>query len=249
MQRTTKHTDVSAPQTVTEFIKLNTGQKTIQIGFTDQKVSPYAGLATFAGFLHWHRFRKLLGSCLPHAPRSNNALVPVDIALGFLAGILSGARKLAQVSYLRRDVLLAPVLEIQRVASQSTLSRFFAHFGGAAGNLRTFQPLWHWCMDRLCSRPGGYTLDLDSTQLVHEDNFQSEGVKTGHTPLGFKRCWNPVLAFLAESRLVVGFWLRPGNTVTYNNAVGFTLSILEQLPRQVRIGLAGLIRGFIANNG
>ncbi len=44
MKKHNQHTDVSAPQSVTEFIKLQTGgqaiQIGIQIGFTDQKVSP-----------------------------------------------------------------------------------------------------------------------------------------------------------------------------------------------------------------
>jgi len=47
------HTGNSVHQTVTEFIKLKTPEQTIQIGFTDQKVSGRAGLLTFAGFLHW----------------------------------------------------------------------------------------------------------------------------------------------------------------------------------------------------
>jgi hypothetical protein len=55
----TKSTDESAHQTVTEFIKLQTPDETIQIGFTDQKVSGRAGLLTFARFLHWHRFGEL----------------------------------------------------------------------------------------------------------------------------------------------------------------------------------------------
>jgi hypothetical protein len=61
------------------------------------------------------------------------------------------------------------------VASQSTLSRFFAGFGSAAGNLHCFRPLWQWCVHRLPSRAEGYTLDLDSTRLLHEDS-QQEGV-------------------------------------------------------------------------
>src|ERR1051326_3937544 len=59
MKKTCKHADVSAPQTVTEFIKLVTGSEAIQIGFTDQRVSAHAGLATFAGFLHRSEERRV----------------------------------------------------------------------------------------------------------------------------------------------------------------------------------------------
>ena len=58
-----------------------------------------------------------------------------------------------------------------------------ARFEGAAQNWRVFRPLWHWCMMRLPSLKGGYSLDLDSTELLHEDGHQ-EGVKIGYTRKG-----------------------------------------------------------------
>src|ERR1039457_6233758 len=95
MIKLTKSSDESAHQTVTEFIKLQTAEQTIQIGFTDQKVSGRAGLLTFAGFLHWPRLGQLLARVLPHHKTWG---IPVaDLALGFLAGILAGAQKLAQL--------------------------------------------------------------------------------------------------------------------------------------------------------
>src|SRR3954468_22726729 len=212
MKKHHKHTDASAPQSVTQTIKLPFGQQTTQIGFTDQRVSPHAGLAPFAGFLHWHQLPRLLARLLPHAPTSNNASKPSDTALGFIAGIISGAKRLAEVAHLRTGQALWRLLRVERFPSQSTLTRFFQVFDGAAVNLRTFAPLWRWCLERLPSHKGGYTLDLDSTQLIHEDHH-AQGIKTGHTPLGQRRCWNPLLAFLGEPKLVCGFWLRPGNTV------------------------------------
>jgi hypothetical protein len=187
---------------------------------------------------------QVLGECLPHCPVSNNASRPSDTALGFVIGILAGAKKLAQVAYLRSDPLLARLLRVERLPSQPTLSRFFGVFDGAAVNLRTFDRLWGWCLKRLNSRAGGYTLDLDSTQLVHEDHHRAQGIRTGQTPLGKRRCWNPLLAFIAEAKLVCGLWLRPGNTISFNNVVAFTLAILQRLPRYVRIGLVRADSGF-----
>lgn len=98
---------------MTEFIELKTFTESIQIGFTDQKVSGHAGLLSFACFLHWHQFGKLLSQGLPHRRPSPDALPVADIALGFLAGILAGAQKLAHVAHLRRDVMPAPLLAIR----------------------------------------------------------------------------------------------------------------------------------------
>lgn len=236
MKKRSIGTDVSAHQTVTDFIKLENGPKTIQIGFTDQKISAQAGLSALAGFLQWQKFGERINGLLPKI-WSNNAMKPKDVAIGFMVGIITGAKKLTQAAHLRDDPALPVLFNIDRIASESTFSRFFARFQSAAQNLRTFDPLWRWSLERLSSRPGGYTLDLDSTQLLHEQALQCEGVRLGHTPKGIKRCYNPLIAFLAEPKLVAGFWLRPGNTVCHNNAVAFTVDILDRLPRYIRIGL------------
>src|SRR5713101_9068812 len=236
-------TDESAHQTVTEFIKLQTPEETIQIGFTDQRVSGRAGLLTFASFLHWHRFGQLLAEVLPRFKQRRRGYQPFEYALGFLAGILAGAKKLTHVAHLRGDVMLAPLLAIQGIASQSAFSRFFQHFTSAGQNLTTFRPLWRWGLERLCSRPGGYALDLDSTRLLHEDGHQ-EGVAVGYTRLGTKPCLHPLLAVLEEAKLVAGFWLRPGNASCANNVVAFTFDLLDYLPSFIRLRVVRADSGF-----
>lgn len=233
----------AAHQTVTDFIKLQTPQPSIRIGFTDQKVSGRAGLLTFAGFLHWHRLGALLARVLPHQRTSRKAIPVADLALGFLAGILAGAQKLVQVAHLRCDVLLPDLLAIQCVGSQSSFTRFFQGFTSAGRNLSTFRRLWRWGMERLPSRKGGYSLDLDSTRLLHEDGHQ-EGVKTGYTRLGNKPCLHPLLAVLEEAKLGVGFWLRAGNASCASNLIAFTLDLLSHLPRHVRLRVVRADSGF-----
>src|SRR5207237_8813343 len=165
----------STHQTVTPTIKLNTGRRTIKIETTNQKLSAHAGQAMFWGFVHLRKFRAVLDSAMPYVPSSPNVLRPVEIALGFIGGILAGANKVQRSGHLRQDPLLGELMDIKRLPSQSTLSRFLARFEGAAQNWRVFRPLWRWCMMRLPSLKGGYTLDLDSTELLHEDGHQ-EGV-------------------------------------------------------------------------
>lgn len=230
-------------QTVAPGLEFKVGGKSIAIGFTDQRLSPHAGSSVFWAWLSRLDWVRRLEEALPQRqPRSNNRLLPVEKALGFMHGVLCQARKLTHIAYLRRDPVVAEVVGIRRVASQSALSRFFQGFLSAGSNLRCFRPLWHWCVDQLPSRKGGYTLDLDSTRLLHEDGHQ-EGVAVGYTPRGLKPCLNPLLAVLAEVRLVVQFWLRPGNATCGNNAVAFFLDLWERLPTQVRL------RGVRADSG
>jgi hypothetical protein len=77
-----------------------------------------------------------LAEHLPHrTPASNNHLTAVDKALAFTHGLLCEARKLTHVAYFRRDPMVPELLDIRRVASQSSFSRFFTvlhglHVGG-----------------------------------------------------------------------------------------------------------------------
>lgn len=248
---TSKHASHTAHQTVTEeFLEVSTGRESIRIGFTDQKISGRAGLSTFCGFLCWHRFSELLARLLPRreakasAGRGGRPPQPAhEIALGFIAGILSGAQRLAHVAFLRADPMLCQLLAVSQIASQSTFSRFFALFRHAGINQRAFTPLWNWAMLRLPSLRGGYSLDLDSTRLLHEDGHQ-EGVAVGYTRLGNKPCLHPLLAVLEEAKLVVGFWLRAGNSSCANNVIAFTLELLGNLPAHLRLRLVRADSGF-----
>lgn len=185
--------------------------------------------------MHGTDWRRVLAAQLPHRPpTSNNHLTPLEKALAFTHGLLGAARKLAQVAYLRRDPLLPELLGVRRVASASVLSRFFGGFTSAGRNLACFRAWWRWCVQRLPSRKDGYTLDLDSTRLLHEDGHQ-EGVRAGYTRVGVKPCLHPLLAVLHEARLVAGFWLRSGNATCGNNVSAFFPDLWHHLPAHVRL--------------
>ncbi len=243
MRKTTAQShEAHAHQTVTPEFRFEAGGKAIRITTTDQKLSGHAGQATFWSFLHRRKFRELLGRVLPHRPKSNNHLAPVDTACGFIAGVIAGADRLARVAWLRGDPVLPQIMAAERVASQSTLSRFFGFFT-AARSLECFRPLWRWSMEQAPARRAGYTLDLDTSSLVHEDGHQ-EGVVVGHTRIGLKPCLQPMLAVLAEAKLCVQLWLRPGNSHCTNNLVNFTLELLSQLPHHLHLRLIRADSGF-----
>lgn len=240
---TTRSGQASTPRTVTPAVKLKLGGKTIQITTTNRQLSAQAGQAAFAAFLAQMKVRPMLARLLPQRPTSPNALAPVEIALGFMAGVLAGADKLTRVAWLRGDPVLPEVLELKRLPSQSTLSRFFGGFRHLGHTLDCFQPLWHWAMERLPRRREGYTLDLDSTALLHEDGHQ-EGVKVGYTRAGLKPCLHPLLAVLAEARLCAQFWLRPGDAHCAHNVLAFTETLLINLPAHVSVRLVRADAGF-----
>jgi len=244
MKKNQSQDDSPLHQTVAQGFEFKSGGKSIAVEFTEQKLSAHAGSAPFWAWLHGRDWSGKLATHLPHrVAASNNHLTAVEKALAFTQGLLCEARKLTHVAYFRRDPMVPELLGIRRVASQSSLSRFFAGFTSAGSNLRCFRPLWEWCVAALPSRREGYTLDLDSTRLLHEDGHQ-EGVQVGYTRAGFKPCLHPLLAVLAEVRLVAKFWLRPGNTGCGNSVVPFFLDLWENLPRHVRVRVVRADCGF-----
>jgi hypothetical protein len=224
-------------------IEINTGSssQSIRIGFTDQRLTAYGGMALWSAFLRKRKVREQLRTLLPQTPTSPNAYNPTDVALGLMGGILSGADKLSRVAYLRNDPALAQVLGIEAVASQSTLSRFLNEFDAASST--GLNALHGWAASRLPSLSGGYTLDLDSWSLLHRDGHQ-EGICSGHTPIGLKPCHRPLIACLAEPKLVAGFWLRRGNAQCTEQAPEFVGQLLEGLPSHIRIGCVRADAGF-----
>jgi hypothetical protein len=218
------------------------GKETIRIGFTDQRLTAYGGLALWSQFLHKKGFRERLAAVLPQEPTSPNAYDPTDIGLGFVGGILCGADKLSRVSWLAQDAAVAEVMGIEAVPSQSTLTRFFRGFSQQSND--GMNALNRWILGEWPSAGReGYTLDVDSWALLHEDGHQ-EGVEVGYTRVGLKPCHRPLVGVIAEMKVVAQYWLRRGDSGCPNGAAEFVGQCIDRLPRHIRIGLVRGDSGF-----
>ena len=213
----------------------------MRISFTDQRLTAHGGLIVWSHFLQQKRFRQELRQLLPHAPTSPNAYDPTDVALGYVGGILCGADKLSRVAWLQSDPALPEVLGIEAVASQSTLSRFFGVF--TQKSCGVLSRLHAQAIDALPTRKEGYTLDLDSWALLHEDGHQ-QGVAVGYTRHGLKPCHRPLIAGLAEAKMIANYWLRSGNTACVNGAAEFIRQTVASLPKHIRCVLVRGDAGF-----
>jgi hypothetical protein len=86
------------------------------------------------------------------------------------------------------------------------------------------------------------TLDMDSTVLTRHG--EQEGATRGYNPGRRGRpSHHPLLAFVAEARMVANFWLRPGNAYTTNNVLAFIESTLRHLGDKT-VGLFRADSGF-----
>jgi len=190
-------------------------------------------MIVWSHFLHQQGFRKQLRAVLPHCPSSPNAYDPSDVALGYMGGILCGADKLSRVAWLQSDAAISEVLGAGAIASQSTFSRFFDVFGQKTCNV--LNGLHQQAVYRLPSLKAGYTLDLDSWSLLHEDGHQ-QGVAVGYTRQGLKPCHRPLIAALAEGKLIANYWLRRGDSACVNGAAEFLRQRVNSMPSHIRIG-------------
>jgi hypothetical protein len=198
-------------------------------------------LIVWSHFLQQTGFRAALEKRLPHQPTSPNAYRSSDIALGFLGGVLCGADKLSRVVWMASDPAVAGVLGIEAVPSQSSLSRFFGVFSHKAAT--DLGCLHSWSVGRLPSLKEGYTLDLDSWSLLHEDGHQ-EGGAAGYTTRGLEPCQRPLVAALAEARMIAGYGLRPSNSNCVNRAAEFLRQTLGSIPPHIRVGQVRADSGF-----
>lgn len=228
-------------QTVRLQIDGKDASSSIRISFTDQRLTAHGGMIIWSHFLQQKGFRSKLRELLPHAPTSPNAYVPDDVGLGYMGGILCGADKLSRVAWLQSDPALAEVLGIEAVASQPTFSRFFNEFTQSSST--ALSRLHLWAIGTLPSLKEGYTLDLDSWALLHEDGHQ-EGVKVGYTRRGSKPCHRPLIAALAEAKMIINYQLRSGNAGCVNGAAEFLRTTLAQLPKHLQLGLLRADGGF-----
>jgi hypothetical protein len=217
------------------------GSPSIRISFTDQRLTAHGGMILWSHFLQQKHFRTEMQKLLPHSPTSPNAYRPEDLGLGYIGGILCGADKLSRVAWLQSDPALAQVLGIEAVASQPTFSRFFGEFTQRTST--ALSRLHFWAVGSLPTLREGYTLDLDSWALLHEDGHQ-QGVEVGYTKRGLKPCQRPLIAALAEAKMIANYELRSGNSICVNGAAEFLRTTVAQLPSHIRLALLRADGGF-----
>jgi len=214
----------------------------IQIAFTDKPITPYGGLTFLARWEEKLKLPQLLQQALPDHRTSPNALPVVDLARSLLASVAIGASRFAHVTRLRLDPALSVLLGLARIPSPSTLTRYFNSFTQAQVE-RLAQTLGSWLLPRLPHPERIRTLDLDSSVFVRYGKQQ--GAKKGYNPKKPGRpSHRPILAILAEAKIIANLWLRSGDTADLTGADQFLDETLAKLPAPLRIQIVRADTGF-----
>jgi hypothetical protein len=205
----------------------------LEVRYTDKPVSGWGGLVAVARYLEKLGIRELLERALPDGRTSPHQIPVVEMVLALFATVLSGGRRFAHAERLRSDKVVKAILGVERMPSAMTLTRYFGGFVRSQVE-HLSEVLWRSVVARLRRLSLGAVLDLDST--VFERYGHQEGSLKGHNPRKHGRpSHHPLLAMLAEAKVVLHAWLRSGNSGTARGVKAFLAETLAKLPESFRL--------------
>lgn len=210
------------------------------ISYTDKEITPWGGMALLRQMLEKIGFKKVIEGCadLP-LPKSNRGYPPSTIIESFLVSIWSGANRFLHTEVTRHDKALGDIFDWKQVPGQDTYKRFFAKFSQSI-NQRVSDYFYTWMFDNV--QFDNYTIDFDSTVMTRYG--EQQGAKKGYNPQKRGRAsHHPIMAFIADVKMVANFWLRSGNASSSEGFVAFLEDTFQKLKNKT-VSLVRLDSGF-----
>jgi Transposase DDE domain group 1 len=196
-----------------------------ELRFTDKEISPWGGMALLKRMLEHIGFEQaLLDSQLP-PPGSNRGYPSEQLLTQFMLSVWCGANRFEHAEVTRHDAVLQRLFGFARMANFKALLRLFQRFNQPICE-RVFGRLYAWLFGQL--QVNDLTLDLDSTVMTRYGAQQGASKGYNSAKPG-RHSHHPLMAFVADTRMVANFWLRPGNSHTANNASAFLQASLQHL--------------------
>ncbi len=211
--------------------------------FIEKSVSPWGGLRlikeTYRRSGLKGQIEQISENYLP-LPASYRGYSPVDLIEGFIISILLGAKRLSHPGTLRNDHVTQRMFSWQKgMASQSTFSRFFKKFDQER-NDHVFAALNRFWFSQI--KMDMFTIDVDSIILSRYE--KQEGINSGYNPKQPGRgSYHPLLAFVAEIKMVANAWMRLGESSASTDFESFIDELFEIIPKE-QIGLFRADSGF-----
>lgn len=194
--------------------------------YSNKQVTAHGGMSLLKRFLDKTGISAFILTLNLPESGSNAGYSNKDIFESFWVSIWLGANRFAHTSILQHDKVLQKIFGFKRAPSNDTYRRFFQKFDLETSS-NFFQEVYAWMFSQL--NFDNFTLDVDSS--VWTRYGKQQGAKKGYNPKKRGRAsHHPLMAFVAEMKMVANFWLRPGDTSSANNIIAFleeTFSILK----------------------
>ena len=213
-----------------------------ELRFTDKEVTAWGGMGLMKRLLDYMNFDAALKLAELPQPGSNRGYRPEQLVIQFMLSIWCGANRFEHTEVTRHDPVLKRLFGFKQMANFKAIMRLFRKCS-QADNERIANTLYSWQFSQLGI--DGLTLGLDSTVMTRYG--VQEGTARGYNPSKPGRVsHHPLMAFVADTRMIANCWLRPGNTASANNVGAFLDSTLTHLAGK-RIGLLRADSGFSDN--
>jgi hypothetical protein len=195
---------------------------------TNDSLTPHAGLALFAEFLHALKLPDSVEASLP-SPGSGAGYSPSQFVLPLLLMLHGGGRALEDLREIRSDRPLCELAGIGRVPSADAVGDWLRRMGSGRG-LSDLRFVNRGLVDRQLSRDerSDYTLDIDATLI------EAEKRDAAMTYKGFKG-YAPLVGHLAENGMVLQDEFRTGNDSPQSRNLEFLRACVVRMPLGKRI--------------
>lgn len=211
--------------------------------FSGKAVTAWGGLALMQRMLTAIGFRQAAALWSLPQPGSNRGFDPVVLVEQFLVSLWCGANRFSQIEINRHDRALASLFGWTKSAGHRAVVRLFQRFDLATSS-RVSAQMYGWFFSELAVKR--ITLDVDSSVITRWGKTQ-EGARVGYNPKRHGRAsHHPLIAFVADCRMIANFWLRPGDCASATNMLSFLESTKQNLGDTV-IGLLRADSGFFAD--
>lgn len=210
------------------------------ISYTSKEITPWGGMVFLKQMLEKTAFRELIEKN-PDLPQSgsNRGYDTTVIIEAFIASIWCGANRFLHTEVTRNDAALAQIFDWEKAPGQDTYKRFFGKFNQVT-NQKVSDYFYSWIFDNF--KFDNFTLDIDSSVMTRYGSQQ--GAKKGYNPNKRGRAsHHPLIAFIADVKLVANMWLRSGDTSSANNFLSFLEDTLSKLKNKT-VSLIRLDSGF-----
>ena len=193
--------------------------------FTDKEITAWGGMGLMKRMLDHLRFDSALAAAALPQPGSNRGYPPEQLITQFMLSVWCGANRFEHGEVTRHDPVLKRLFGFRRMANFKAVMRLFNKFTQGT-NESVMDSLYRWMFGQVAIN--GIALDLDSTVMTRYGT--QEGAARGYNPAKRGRAsHHPLMAFVADTRMIANCWLRPGNSSSANNLQAFLANTQHRL--------------------
>ena len=150
---------------------------------------------------------------------------------GFITSIWCGANRFLHTEVTRHDAALGKIFDWNNTPGQDTYKRYFSKFTQST-NQKVSDYFYSWIFDNV--KFDNFVLDIDSSVMTRYG--EQEGAKKGYNPSKKGRAsHHPLIAFIADVKLVANMWLRSGDCSSSNNFLAFLEDTLSKLKNKTAL--------------